>query len=121
MNKLEDIINQNDIDIFDEEELEYIEELYDDLEMQMKELNKKQEETEKDIIVVDDFQYLMANEFMRRCDEKGYDKFTEMAKNVWSLVKYVETLPAHKRVYFLSHIDQDERGNEKCIRAIRKR
>ena len=67
MNKLEDIINQNDIDIFDEEELEYIEELYDDLEMQMKELNKKQEETEKDIITfiaLTILVFVVKNEFM---------------------------------------------------------
>lgn len=67
MNKLEDIINQNDIDIFDEEELEYIEELYDDLEMQMKELNKKQKETEKDIITfiaLTILVFVVKNEFM---------------------------------------------------------
>ena len=27
-------------------------------------------------IVIDDYQYIMANEFMRRSFEKGYDKFT---------------------------------------------
>ena len=32
-------------------------------------------------VVVDDSQYLMLNEFMRRSKEKGYDKFTEIAEH----------------------------------------
>ena len=38
-------------------------------------LNK--EETVKNIII-DDSQYVMANEFMRRAKEKSYEKFTEI-------------------------------------------
>ena len=37
--------------------------------------------TPKNIIIIDDFQYIMASEFMFRAMEKGFDKFTEMAKN----------------------------------------
>ena len=38
------------------------------------------------VAVIDDAQYLMANEFMRRAMERGYDKFTEIANNFWTLV-----------------------------------
>jgi hypothetical protein len=66
--------------------------------------------------VIDDAQYLLANEFMRRSGELGYQKFTDMAKNYWSLI--VETItrdmPADKIVYLLSHIDRDQDGNEKA-------
>lgn len=70
-------------------------------------------------IVVDDAQYLMANEFMRRATERGYDKFTDIAKNFWALVNMVKELPPDIIVYFLSHIERDQNGNEK-IKTIGK-
>ena len=62
--------------------------------------------------VVDDAQYLMANEFMRRSDERGYDKFTEIAKNFWSLVLETVTqkMPDNQIVYFLMHTDTADDG-----------
>lgn len=65
-------------------------------------------------IAIDDTQYLMANEFMRRSTEKGYDKFTEIGKNFWELVKMTESLPSDTIVYFLSHIDVDDNGRQKA-------
>lgn len=76
-------------------------------------LNKKK------ITVIDDAQYLMANEFMRRATERGYDKFTEIAQNFWTLVNAVKDLPSDHVVYFLSHIERDNNGNEK-IKTIGK-
>ena len=72
------------------------------------------------VAVIDDAQYLMANEFMRRAMERGYDKFTEIANNFWTLVNYVITeLPFDTTVYFLMHIDRDDAGNEK-VKTIGK-
>ena len=65
------------------------------------------------IIVIDDAQYLMANEFMRRAKEQGYQKFTDIGLNFWNLVKLVETLPSEKIVYFLGHVEVDNFGNTK--------
>ena len=66
-------------------------------------------------IVIDDAQYLMANEFMRRSFEKGYDKFTEIGYNFWTLVNSVTAdLSFDVIVYFLMHTDQDDNGNEKA-------
>lgn len=66
--------------------------------------------------VIDDAQYLLANEFMRRSGELGYQKFTDMAKNYWSLIAETITrdLPASKIVYLMSHIERDQNGNEKA-------
>ena len=65
-------------------------------------------------IVIDDSQYLMANAYMRYADVRGYDKFVTMAQNHWDLVYFVEKeLPDDVIVYFLSHIDRDQYGNEK--------
>ncbi len=68
----------------------------------------------KDIIVIDDFQYLMANEFMARAGEVGYQKFTDIALHAWNILRAASMLPAHKRVYFLSHTDTDESGRTRA-------
>lgn len=75
--------------------------------------------TKRKVIVVDDFQYVLANEFMRRSDERGYDKFTEIAKHAWELFNVANTLADDVRVYLLSHTATDEQGNTK-IKTIGK-
>jgi len=74
---------------------------------------------EADIIVIDDFQYLLVNQFMKRAMEKGYDKFTEMAKGYYDVIDAVRKMPANKRVYFLSHSERDNFGNVK-VKTIGK-
>lgn len=65
-------------------------------------------------LVIDDAQYLMANEFMRTAKITGYQKFTDLALNFWKLIQLViNDLPPDKIVYFLSHIERDANGNEK--------
>ena len=80
---------------------------------------KEMQTTDKPVIIIDDAQYLMANEFMRRATERGYDKFTEIAQNFWNLVNKVKELPKNQIVYFLAHIERDQNGNEK-IKTIGK-
>lgn len=79
------------------------------------EIAKVMNKTDKKTIVIDDAQYLMANEFMRRSFEKGYDKFTEIGYNFWTLANSVSNdLPFDVIVYFLMHTDSDDNGNEKA-------
>ena len=78
------------------------------------EIIKAMKVTKKKVIVIDDTQYLMCNEFMRRATERGYDKFTEIAQNFWSLVvQEVNNLPSDVIVYLLCHTATDENGVEK--------
>lgn len=84
-----------------------------------KQIIKEMKTTKKKVIVIDDAQYLMANEFMRRATERGYDKFTEIAQNFWNLVNTVKDLPNDVAVYFMAHIERDANGNEK-IKTIGK-
>ena len=39
------------------------------------------------VLIIDDFQYLQALEAMARVDEKGYGKFTDMAKHAYEALK----------------------------------
>lgn len=70
-------------------------------------------------IVIDDYQYVMANEFMRRSFEKGYDKFTEIGRHAWDIPDTVRELPNDCIVYIMCHTDRDEEGFEK-IKTIGK-
>ena len=66
-------------------------------------------------IVIDDSQYLMVNAFMRRSLEKGYDKYNEMANAHWRLIQTaLNDTPDGTIVYFMSHIERDQVGNEKA-------
>ena len=76
-------------------------------------------QTKRNIIVIDDFQYLMANEFMRRAKDKGYDKFTEIGLHAWQIFDLAGKLEHNKRVYILSHTQNDDLGRTK-IKTIGK-
>lgn len=68
---------------------------------------------EREIVIVDDFQYILANEFMRRSDEKGFDKFTEIGRNAWNILKAATELAPDRRVYILCHTTSDDFGKTK--------
>jgi len=70
-------------------------------------------------IVIDDFQYTMANEFMRRATEKGYEKFTQIGQNAWNIISQASALRDDLKVFFLTHSDTDETGKSK-IKTIGK-
>lgn len=83
------------------------------------EIKKALRQATTDIIVIDDAQYLMSNEFMNRAMERGYDKFTEIALHFWEILNISNNLPANKIVYFLMHTEIDQFGNEK-VKTIGK-
>ncbi len=56
-------------------------------------------------IIIDDFQYIMAHEYMRRSDETGFKKFTEMASHIWSIVMACESTPDNVSIYFMQHTE----------------
>ena len=67
-----------------------------------------------EVVVLDDFQYVLANEFMRRSDEKGFDKFTEIGRNAWNILMAASQLADDRRVYILGHTQADEFGRVKA-------
>lgn len=71
-------------------------------------------------IVIDDSQYLLANELFDRAYEKGYDKFIQMAVNFRNLIHFVNELDDdNKIVYFLHHAELDTDGRNK-VKTIGK-
>lgn len=70
--------------------------------------------TSKPIIVLDDFQYILANEYMRRSEERGYEKFSDIGKNAWNILSQASELGDTKRVYILAHSQTDDYGKTKC-------
>ena len=82
------------------------------------------QKTGKEIIVIDDFQYVLANEFMRRVtdNEQGnsaFAKYNEIARHAWDILMAATSLADHKRVYILSHTSTDDFGKTK-IKTIGK-
>ena len=69
--------------------------------------------TDRKSIIIDDATYLMVDEFMRTAKNTGYQKFTDMALNYFTLVERAAALPADRIVYFLGHSEMDANGNEK--------
>lgn len=66
-------------------------------------------------IVIDDSQYLLVNEMFDRSAEKGYDKFTDIARKFQHLIHFVnESVDDNKIVYFLHHSETGADGREKC-------
>jgi hypothetical protein len=54
-------------------------------------------------IIIDDFQYIQAFESMERVDEKGYSKFTDMAKHAYEVLKQGKELRDDLTVCILTH------------------
>lgn len=65
------------------------------------------------IVVVDDFQTVMTNEFMRRSAEIGYQKWTDIGKHVWEIAEAVKEIPDDCILYVLCHTEENEYGGEK--------
>lgn len=83
-------------------------------------IRKFMNKTDRKSIVIDDAQYLMANEFMRRAREKGYEKFTEIGQNFWDLINYCRKLDDETIVYFLQHTETSSDGSTTKAKTIGK-
>lgn len=74
-------------------------------------LKKKSKKT----YVIDDSQYLMANEFFDRAKEVGYQKFTDIGLHFRNLLQTViQQTPEDVIVYFLHHTEEDMSGRLKA-------
>ena len=78
---------------------------YDEL---YKQIIKAIQGTKKRIVVVDDSSYMMSFENFEKATNKGYDKFTTMAKNYYDLIKSAISCDGEKIVYIITHEEVDD-------------
>jgi len=67
------------------------------------------------VVIVDDFQYLMANEYMRRANERGFDKFTDIGKHAWEVAHAGKSLRDDITFIMVGHAEEttDFKGTRK--------
>lgn len=65
-------------------------------------------------LIIDDFQYLLANEFMKRASERGFDRFTDIAQHAWMVIKTLTSTRPDLYCFVLSHSDTDSQGKVKA-------
>lgn len=59
-------------------------------------------------IIIDDAQYIMAFEFMRRAKETGYNKFSDIGVGISNVISAARTCRKDLKVFFLWHPEQDK-------------
>ena len=73
------------------------------------------QKSDKKSFAIDDSQYLLCFEMFSHAKETGYQKFTDMALNFYTLIKFViDRLPDDVIVYFLYHTETDANGKLKA-------
>lgn len=65
-------------------------------------------------LIIDDWQYTMCNEFMRRATETGFTKFTEIGQHAWAIIRELTNCREDLFCFVLSHSDLDANGKSKC-------
>ena len=71
---------------------------------------KAQAKAGKKIIVVDDFQYILAIPYMNRINETGWDKYNDFGANYFNIIDVCKELPDDVCVYYLTHCETLENG-----------
>lgn len=74
---------------------------------------KAMDSTKKKVIVIDDAQYIMSFQYMRRIKENGWEKWNDIQGDFFNIIHHCDQMPADVIVYFLSHIQRDDEGREK--------
>ena len=66
-------------------------------------------------LVIDDWQYMSSFEYFDKADEKGYDKFTSIAKNLAQVAKLPKDMRDDLYIFFLTHSEEstDINGHRK--------
>ena len=71
--------------------------------------------------VIDDAGYLLSFEMFKRANETGYSKFTDMAKNFFDMLDFINTkLPNDIIVYITMHTEDDSEMHKVKAKTIGK-
>lgn len=71
---------------------------------------KSQAAAGKKIIVVDDFQYILAIPYMDRIKESGWDKYNDFGANYFKIIDICKELPEDVCVYYFTHCETLDNG-----------
>lgn len=82
----------------------------------LKYVNDKRPEIKN--IVIDDLQYMSAFEYFERADEKGYEKFNKISKDLAAVARAPQTMRDDIIVYMLTHAEESmDAYGDKRIKA----
>ena len=84
-----------------------------------KDVIREMHNTDKKIIVIDDFQYILGVPMMARIGEKGWDKYNEIEQGYSDILAEINTLPQNTIVILTSHTETTDDGRTK-IKTIGK-
>ncbi|MGI5956223.1 MAG: hypothetical protein ACOYBA_04710 [Coprococcus sp.] len=71
---------------------------------------KDQAAAGKKIIVVDDFQYILAVPYMNRIKEAGWDKYNDFGANYFEIIDVCKDLPDDVVVVYMTHLETLDNG-----------
>ncbi|HPO11706.1 MAG TPA: AAA family ATPase [bacterium] len=88
----------------------------------IKTLQYVEKERDFDYYIIDDFNYIMSYEFFERAKETGYQKFTDIGRNIYNLFNHLKQMPENKIVFILGHTEEQysENGKFTKIKTIGK-
>ncbi len=71
---------------------------------------KEQAAVGKKLIVVDDFQYILAVPYMNRIKETGWDKYNDFGANYFEIIEVCKEIPDDVVVAYMTHLETLENG-----------
>lgn len=71
---------------------------------------KEQAAAGKKVIVVDDFQYILAVPYMNRIKETGWDKYNDFGANYFEIIDVCKDLPDDVIVVYMTHLETLDNG-----------
>lgn len=77
----------------------------------LKKIDKEEQYKHIRVVVVDTINGLMIADEMRRCKEKGYDKWQDLAQSIYDLIDYALTMRDDVALIFVAHTQTDHDDN----------
>ena len=71
---------------------------------------KEQAAAGKKLLVVDDFQYILAVPYMNRIKESGWDKYNDFGANYFDIIQVCNDLPTDVVVAYMTHLETLDTG-----------
>lgn len=71
-------------------------------------------------VVIDTINGIMVGDEMRRCKEKGYDKWMDLAQCIWNMVDTAPTLRDDLNIIFTAHTQTERDDSAICSLALKR-